>query len=136
MQSHTGYEISKDKSKDYYFSSDLKTQFYGTNFYYVFNHNRFSYRAIFSQNEKQVKSSGSFLLGTSLYYNRIQSDSVVISDEIGTNYKNLQFGVSAGYAYTWAFRYVQMSASALAGANIGNNYPESFFVKDVYIPSC
>lgn len=127
LQHHTGFEMDAEKGGKPNFHTSLQTRFYGGNFYYIFNHNKFSYRAIFSQNEKQIKPSGSLLLGASLFYNIIKSDSVFIANEISSNQKNLQFGLSAGYAYTWVFKYIQMSGSAIVGANIGNNYPENMF---------
>ncbi|UUC44349.1 DUF4421 family protein [Flavobacterium cerinum] len=63
---------------------------------YVFNGDRFSYRAAFDQVQVQLKSTGSFLLGGGAYYNRVRADNV-----IGFRKEMYQIGPSLGYAYTW-----------------------------------
>ncbi len=63
---------------------------------YVFNGERFSYRAAFDQVQVQLKSAGSFLLGGGAYYNRVRADNV-----FGFRKEMYQIGPSLGYAYTW-----------------------------------
>lgn len=98
---------------------DVQLIQYGVFAQYIFNGDRFSYRAAFDQDEIQLKSTGSFLLGGGIYYNKAKSDSsLVFVDERQLN--NFQFGVSAGYAYTWVInKRVFISGSLAVGVNIG-----------------
>lgn len=92
---------------------------YGAFAQYIFNGNRFSYRAAFDQDEIQKKSTGSFLLGGGVYYNKAKSDSSMVFID-RTKLNNFQFGVSAGYAYTWVInKRVFVSGSLSMGINVG-----------------
>lgn len=118
------YEVSEDQVTKVY--PDLKMKQYGAFAQYVFNNKRFSYKAAFTQNERQLKSAGSFLLGGGLYFSEIQSDSSFVYKEKRT-YDNFQVGVSAGYAYTWVLNPKWfISASCTAGMNFGNETISDF----------
>lgn len=130
LQYHKGfYRTIENKDNDIItLHPDISMYLFGGNWYYVFNNKHFSYRAIFNQNELQKKSSGSLLAGVSGYYSIVNSDSTFISEQLSQQHKNLQFGLSLGYAYTWVInRKWQISGSVNTGANIGNNHPTSFF---------
>ncbi len=83
--SNKGYYIGNKKVNEdlkttvpYVLRPDLETKGIGFNVYYIFNHNRFSYRSSFIQNEIQNKSAGSFLLTLSGSYYAIKADSSVV----------------------------------------------------------
>jgi hypothetical protein len=87
---------------------------------YLFSGNRFSSKAAFDLNEIQLQSAGSWLLGGGTYYYKIKN----LNDENSvtrTTFENIQLGVNAGYAYSWAVndRWL-ISGMAKAGANFGN----------------
>ena len=126
IQRHKGfYKTVDDKVEDIY--PDLIYHQYGVSGQYVFNGNRFSYKAAFNQTEIQVKSSGSVLLGGGIYYNRINAGSIFADDE-DYKQKNLQMGVSAGYAYTWVFKpRFYLTGSLTGGVHIGTDYISSFY---------
>lgn len=116
---------------------DLKARQYGLHGQYVFNGKKFSHKAAFNQNERQKHSAGSFTLGGGMYMNRIESGvNVLRSEEVELD--NFQFGISGGYAYTWAIgQHWFLSGSGTIGANFSHErtdegrkwqaYPTSFF---------
>lgn len=116
----------RDSEKVVKLYPDMNIQQYGAYGHYVFNNKRYSYVAAFNQDEKQLKSTGSFLLGGGVYKTRISSDSSFVYN--GKNsFDNFQFGVSAGYAYTWVLgRYWDVSVSATVGINFGSDKFKNF----------
>ena len=68
------------------------------NFYYAFNHKRFSYPAAFSQSYIQKKSAGSLLVGGSLHINQVLTGDSTNHTEI-FNLLNYSLGLGIGYAY-------------------------------------
>lgn len=110
---------------------DLRTQNYGTNFQYIFNYKKFSYRAAFIQNQCQVKNAGSFIVGGSIHYTRVKADSAIVpptviydgffGDHTFNKTSALVLAVSGGYAYTYVFKkHFFITASLLLGT--GLNY--------------
>lgn len=126
---------TKPEEDRYELYPDIKLVQYGVYSQYVFNGNKFSYSAAFNQNQKQLKSTGSFLLGGSVYYNYARSDSLIVFDG-GHKLKNWQFGINAGYAYTWAInKHFFASMSASAGASLGLEYIDERKVRVKVYPS-
>lgn len=79
---------------------DLLFQQLGISACYILNNKRFSYKAAYVQNEKQVRSAGSLLLGGGISWTKIDSEgSFLYNDRNGLN--NFQFGIDVGYAYNW-----------------------------------
>ena len=120
-QDYKGYYI--DNPQDFLVSwndtlpfpqrQDIKTTAVGASCIYTFNHEKFSYRSSFIQNEWQKKSAGSLLLGNYLSYYRILADSSIVPGELKdsidptNNIKGAEFanlGISCGYAYTVVIR--------------------------------
>ena len=102
----------------------------GATAYYIFNHQRFSYRAAFNQDERQKKSAGSFLAGAAVFNTAFQGDSVLIpynvdpADFFGSvRLKRSRFAnasICGGYAYNLIFlKRVFITASLIAGPGIG-----------------
>lgn len=129
LEQHKGfYNERKNKDGSYTLHSDVDLELYGGSFQYVFNNKKFSYKAAFNQNERQIKSAGSFLLGGSLYYSKIRTDSTTLFEGMQKVHENLQIGVSVGYAYTWVFSPKWFATGSITtGATIGNNHPGRFF---------
>lgn len=92
----------------------------GFDMYYIFNHNRFSYPAAFSQSTCQKISCGSWIAGIGytknsldLDYDKLQEvveDNVIpahtVEIDSGLMFKSVQYydvNVSCGYAYNWVF---------------------------------
>lgn len=135
LQKHKGFyrnEQNPDGTYDIYPNMTLKM--YGGAMQYVFNNKKFSPSAAFSLSERQIKSAGSILLGGSIYYSKINTDSIVFFDEIKTKQRNLQFGVTLGYAFSWAItKRWTATPSITLGAMMGNNYPKHFFNKKMKV---
>ncbi len=92
---------------------------------YIFNANKFSYRAAFNQKEKQIKSAGSFLLGGGVYFFHLKStDLSVLKNE--KSLKSFQMGINAGYSYNWVINSDWLINSSLTlGANIEKENPNA-----------
>lgn len=117
IQRYKGYYLSNpedyisnfDKNGPYPTRPDMNSVVYGLGLLYVFKHDKFSYRAVFSYNERQIKSTGSFLAGPFFRYFRMDADSSLIISEAEVSFDTSQdfrgseyirVGVSAGYGYT------------------------------------
>lgn len=129
LQQHKGfYNDRRNKDKSYTLYPDIKTNLYGGSLHYVFNNKKFSYKAAFNQTEKQLKSAGSLLVGISLYYSKVVTDTTVLFERMAKNNENLQFGISGGYAYTWVInKHWFATGAASMGISMGNNQPKYFF---------
>ncbi len=118
FQNYKGF-YTEDSDEEYTLYPDIKLIQYGTFAQYIFNGNKFSYQAAYNQNEKQLKSAGSFLLGGGIYYNKAASDSTLVFIN-SRRLNNFQFGVSGGYAYTWVpNKRIFVSGSISVGVNVG-----------------
>jgi hypothetical protein len=92
----------------YYIRPDLRVELLGVSAYRLLNPATFSYRAALLQNEKQKKSSGSFLVGAEIYRGSIKADSSMVPNAIAagnpqSGARKVEFfriGPGAGYAYT------------------------------------
>lgn len=92
--------------------SDMQVLSLGLSAFYIFNSNKYSYRAAFVRDEMQIRGAGSFLLGTFAYYDDTRTENGFIPQEFPDSVKsivdlkeisNLAVGVSAGYAYNFVF---------------------------------
>jgi len=66
--------------------------------FYVFNHKKFNLKALNAGTAMQLKSAGSFVLGT--YYNQTQ---VLNFSPIYSNYRSNSFGLLTGYLHNFVF---------------------------------
>lgn len=136
LQQYSGFYLNNTRNyqqyknlEHYYKRSDLDA--YSTNFniYYVFNNKKFSFRAPYSFTQSQVKSAGSFVIGTYLSNFYFSADSSVIGTELKglfTNFPSMRSGnsfstgLSFGYAYTFVSKkhwYVSTSFIPGLGTN-------------------
>jgi hypothetical protein len=92
---------------------DMSTFNHAINAVYVFNPHKFSYRATFLYNERQIKSAGSLLAGSYLSYFKMNADSTIVPIQVrdefnpnadfrGVTYINT--GLSAGYGQTFVVK--------------------------------
>ncbi len=117
-------EVNLGYGKNYSALNDLSfdgfnNEITGFNFYYIFNHGRFSYPAAFSQSTIQKISCGSWLAGFGYAQNTIEFDheqlQAIVDEKMGTNtvqldnelkFQNVKYidvSFSGGYAYNWVF---------------------------------
>lgn len=89
---------------------DMKIYSIGFNAFYIFNSDKFSYKAAFVRNQVQRKSTGSFTAGLFGQLDVAETDQGFIPqefpDSIRSNFdlkafKTLAVGVTVGYLYTW-----------------------------------
>jgi hypothetical protein len=140
LQFNKGYYLSNPEdvyplyrvSQEFSQRGDLRTNVLGLNIQYLFNSQKYSYKAAFVQNEFQKRSAGTPLLGLEGYWVLGMADSVLVSGDIppvgfnGDREFNqvdmLNIGVNGGYAYTFVWReslYISLSSSF--GISLGRN---------------
>ena len=88
----------------------MKIYSFGLNAFYIFNSNKFSYKAAFVRNQVQIKSAGSLICGIFSQLDVAETQQGFIPhefpDSIRSNFdlkafKTLAVGVTVGYLYTW-----------------------------------
>lgn len=121
------------QSDTFYKRPDIKTYTLGTNVQYIFNYNKFSYRATYVQNEWQKKSAGSFVVGFNTFYISHSGDSSLIPTNInppdlfyGEVIKRqdvLNIGISGGYYYNLVIgKHVFFSIGFAGGPSLGYSW--------------
>ena len=129
MQSLKGFYIQdyKDPMGNLYKEPDMKVFSLGLNAYWIYNHERFSIRAAFIQNERQIKSAGSLMIRPSIMYFNLSSDNGIVPAELAEtqsipkdllvkNGDYYSLGLAPGYAYTFVFlRKAYLSAAVFPG---------------------
>ena len=82
----------------------------GLNAFYLFNSEKFSYKAAFVRNQLQLKSAGSFTTGIFGHYDRADTENgfkpkefpdSIANDFDLKSFNTLAIGVTVGYLYTW-----------------------------------
>jgi len=109
-----------------YYRPDARFDLFGIAAYYVPNSERFSYRAAMTQNEWQIKSAGSLLIGGEAHYGILKGDSSLIpKTSTGINKINVfSAGPGIGYAYTLVIKkHFFITGSLIANLNV--NYASS-----------
>ena len=123
-QSYKGFFIEKEtknEQKQYSLFPALSLRQAGIEYTHIYNHRRFSARAAFEQSEQQIRSAGSFLSGSGIYWHRVKHDTSMSAEYPKSNFDNIQIGINAGYAYSWVIsRKLLLSSIATIGVNIGN----------------
>ena len=123
-QSYKGFFVEKELKngqEEYSLYPDLALRQAGIEYTHIYNHRRFSARAAFEQSELQIRSAGSFLSGSGIYWHRVKLDTNMSAEYPKSNFDNIQIGINAGYAYSWVIsRKLLLSSIATIGVNIGN----------------
>lgn len=118
----------------YYRRPDLKRNIMGLSVFRVPNADKFSYRALLTQNDMQTKSAGSLLYGGEAYYGIVKGDSALVPVQANSNFKQagvakvnfFSIGPGIGYAYTLVIsKHFFIGASAIADAHINFSSEES-----------
>lgn len=134
-QYYKGYYINNSAvlldNKQVYIRPDLRTFNVGSVVQYLVNGDKFSFKAAYLQNEVQLKSAGSLILGGAASLVHISADSSVIPGNLAYAdfYNNYHFNRSAmqsitaniGYAYTWVLPYDFFVTASLLGG-VGANH--------------
>lgn len=129
IQKYSGFYTSEDmkfsskynKFDELVFNPDLSVFQIDAVGKYIFNHDKFSYKAGFTAYDRQVISAGSFTAGASLNYLKISADSILVRVEDSKHIKACNIGLNAGYAYNLVFgKRSTWFVSGLAGLNASN----------------
>ncbi|RAV98413.1 DUF4421 family protein [Pseudochryseolinea flava] len=92
---------------------DITTRNYGVSINYTFNYNKFSFRSAYNYIERQLRSSGSFLLVSSLNSFRAAADSALLGQTyqsefgIDSKIKSIQvtsLSLAPGYTYSLIYK--------------------------------
>lgn len=89
---------------------NMKVLSFGLNTFYIFNSEKFSYKAAFNRNQIQLKSSGSFTFGFFGHLDAARTDHGFVPQEFPDSVRNdfdlksfntIALGLTVGYLYTW-----------------------------------
>lgn len=121
---------------------DIASANIGISVNYIFNNTRFSYKAAFSDTEKQLKSAGSLLAGGSIFSYQTTADSALVPREIdATHFMKsrdltksgvLAFNANLGYAYSLVFLKRGIATfSYMLGSGVQDNSFDSEFENEI-----
>jgi len=138
LQTFKGYYISNpdqfiegwQEGDNYPLRPDMHLKSFALSIQYFKNGSRYSYKAIFNQNEWQKKSAGSLILAGGFNYVVTNADSALIPDNLiyddffqNQNFNRSQIfsvGPSIGYAHTFViFKHIFFAASWHGGITAG-----------------
>jgi hypothetical protein len=116
---------------------DISTITLGLKGIYVFNYDKFSFKAAYQYTEGQLRSAGSMLLGSRFSIYGISADSSIVPLQLNEFYSNsrnigslnsISFGASFGYTYTLVLgKYFFVNALLMTGLNV-----QTLGAKDLY----
>lgn len=106
---------------------EMKLRKLGASVQYLFNGDKFSYRAAFLQNEWQKRSSGSFMAGLEVYGGQVRNAGGILhSLSYRKNFDQIKYfeiGPNIGYAYTWVIKkHFFITLSAASSLVLGRTY--------------
>jgi len=133
--------VSFSKDREYQ-RPDMSSANLGITVNYIFNNSRFSYKAAFSDNEKQKKNAGSMIAGGSIFSYQTIADSAFVPREIKSDYFQksrdvsksgvLAFNANLGYAYSFIFfKNGIFTISYILGSGVQDNSFEREIEPDV-----
>jgi hypothetical protein len=127
---------------------DLSLRNFQMNVFYIFNNDKFSYRSAYNQADRQIKSSGSFLLSTFVSTYSYKSDSTLIPDSAKPAYlenSDMQNGrittlaFLPGYTHNFIYRKFYFNGSISIGPghlwikyNENDREKEDILIRPVY----
>ncbi len=121
VRKYTGFYVANPFYEESYLNNDAAFPQYGSmrhtfvnfNTMYIFNSEKYSVKAAFNQNEIQLKSSGSPLLGYYMAYHRFASDDISVPLKYQSDFPsatrfnqitNMIFGFQVGYGHTFIIK--------------------------------
>ena len=129
IQKYTGFYTGETKSykvlqnplSELEFNPDLSLFLLDAVGKYIFNHEKFSYKAGFTPYEKQLISAGSPIAGVTLHFMHVKSDSSLVYVNNSSDFQTLSLGINVGYAYNFVFgKRSTLFLSWLGGLNGSN----------------
>ena len=111
LRTYEGFQLNAPSLENIHFDG-LESRIKGINAYWIFNHKKFSYPAVYSQSTNQRRSAGSFMAGFSFSQHNISFDYKKLPEPIlkhishglkfnRIKYSDYSFGL--GYGYNWVF---------------------------------
>lgn len=111
---------------------DISSANIGVSVNYIFNNSKFSYKAAFSETERQKRNAGSFIAGGSILSYRTTADSAFVPRGIDNSFFQksrdvnksavFAFNINGGYAYSLVFlRNGIVTVSYIVGSGIQDN---------------
>jgi hypothetical protein len=107
---------------------DIQTLTFGLSGIYVFNNDKFSFKAAFQNTERQLSSAGSWLVSGKISGYNITADSSVVPNVLKEEYPNVKdikglsainIGGAGGYTYTYVLNdYFYFNATLMLGLNL------------------
>lgn len=111
LRSYERFNLKTPSWEDVHFDG-LESRIKGLNSYWIFNHKKFSYPAVYSQSTNQRRSAGSFMAGFSYSQHSISFDYEKLppailkhmSSTLKFNHiKYSDYSLGFGYGYNWVF---------------------------------
>lgn len=129
FQSFRGFYIRNIHTNfnTHYLLPDMTIFSMGAYGYWIYNSRKFSLRAAFVQNERQIKSAGSFMIRPGFSYFQVSSDTGIIPGELIRAYKLApdeqikegdfySISLAPGYSYTFVFlKHMYLNAAVFPG---------------------
>ena len=100
-----GWSKTEDGTRSQLPKDMVSMRFFNFNYYYAFNHRRFSYPAAFCHSYIQKKSAGSFMLGASFNWEKLHISSHPESGDMMHRLRMANLAVGAGYGYNFALKH-------------------------------
>jgi hypothetical protein len=103
---------------------DIDSRNYGFSGYYIFNHQKFSFRSVYNFSERQLSSKGSFLMLSNINTFKVAGDSSILNNtqEIvfgrQVSFKRLTyttFSIAPGYTYSMIYRNFFLNGTLAVG---------------------
>lgn len=134
---------SQAQSTAYPPRGDLRSNIVGLNVQYLFNSERYSYKAAFLQNEFQKRSAGSPIIGVEGHWMYASADSAIVPpyippsgylQDVPFNQVDIfNIGVNGGYAYTFVWKEaLYLSVSATVGFSGARNSVHDSNLSETY----
>jgi len=132
FQSFKGFYISSPNAiqNQYYIVPGMDLFSIGAYGYWIYNPRKFSFRAAFIQNERQVKSAGSLMIRPGISFVELYSDTGIIPGELIYRHKLdheeiikrgqfLSLSLAPGYSYTFIFlKNAYINAAVFPGVSL------------------
>lgn len=128
-QFYNGYYLQRSDPPTYDLETtlfpDTKLRKVGASVQYLFNGEKFSYRAAFLQNEWQQRSAGSFLAGMEIYGGQVRNQKGILPTSLSQmsdlrQIKYMEWGPNIGYAYSLVLKkHFFVTLSAASGLAVG-----------------
>lgn len=146
LRSYQGIGMNEHLYRNRQFDG-LESRIKGLNAYWIFNHKKFSYPAVYSQSTNQRRSAGSFMAGFSYSQHKISFDHSKLPAAIigqlspGLRFNHIKYSdysLGFGYGYNWVFAKNWVSnLSLLPGIGYkkskidDNDFKNEHWIKDI-----